>query len=343
MRVFRVGLPLLTGLALLLIAMLSVGASLQSPSLAVVEAVRGAVLAGAAAVVLLLTAIAIARRTRAGQVLGVLVAFLAILGGVALVVVELPYLADGGLGAALGGGVMVLAGIWIVVWLIYGLVMLRGRASFAADWQPMDRRFGIVVGSIAAIATAAFLAAGFVLEDGTNAAANDQAARVALVVATSIDAHVIGATYRSSADGSMQVQTLTLELSFTGGSEYRLARAPTLCLTDVATSLDPGYKPRTFCWGTGGAPLVLSDAFSDLTMPSTSRRIRLDLARGDSPCAFGAGSWEGQVQIAPLGIDAGAEPEAYAATTSFRLDSAQAPAASGTAVADACLASTVSP
>src|SRR4029079_276742 len=122
--------------------------------------------------------------------------------------------------------------------------------------------------------------------DQAAAAETGRTNAAALVATTSIDARVIDATYGPDPDGTAAsvVETLTLELTFAGSPDYRLARAPTVCLTDAVTAGDPAFKPDTFCWGGSGAAIALSDSFRDMVMPASPRIVRLDLARTGSPC-----------------------------------------------------------
>jgi len=347
MRFYRVGLPALTGLVLIFVAFQSIRVVAQEPSPALLDAVHGWLLPLVLAVALLLATLAISRRTRSGYLLGVGLAAVMVLGGLVLIVTEIPYLAGGGLGAALGAGVVILASAWILAWAVYGISMRRARATFAAGWQPDDRRFGIVLGSLAVFAAAAYVSLGFVLSDQAAAVETGRIDAAALVAGTTFEARVITVSYGPAPDGASAsvVEKLTLQLTFLSASAYRLARVPTACLTDAATSRDSAFKPDVFCWGGGGSAIVLSDGFRDLTMPASSRTVRLELERGASLCAFGAGAWDAQVQIAPLVADAlpGVDPEVSTRTASFVLASSEAPPPSGTPVVSTCLASTVSP
>lgn len=309
--------------------------------------VRGGLVPIAIAVALILVSLAVSSRSLAGYMLGIATATLMILAGVGLIIVEIPYVNEGGLGAAFGGGFVVAAVIWIVVWLGYGLSMRRARASFAAGWQSDDRGIGIVIASLAIFATAAYLSLGFVLSDRAGAAERGRSDAEALVAGTTIEARVIDATYSPTADGTSapKVEKLTLDLGFMSTPSYGLAQIPTVCLTDSATARDPAFKPDVYCWGTAGPALVLADGFRDLTMPPSVRHVQLELARGDSLCAFGPGAWEAQVQIAPLvgDGDTGTAPEVYVHTTTFVVESSLPPPPSGVTADGGCFASTVSP
>jgi len=343
MRVFRVGLPFLTGIAVLVIAVLSVSSRLGEPQLGVVDAVRVALPMIAIAVLLLLVAVAIARRSRAGQVLGLGLAILAVLAGVGAIVVELPYLAEGGLSAALGGGVVILAGIWIVIWLLYGLAMLRGRGSFDAAWQPLDRRFGIVMAAVVLFTGAAYVALGAVVGDAAAAAAGDELDAAALVADTSVAIDVVSTTFGPNAGSGATVDRMTLDLTFSSLATYTLGQAPTICLTDAATAADPAFKASGFCWGTDGSPFVVSDGFGDLHMPAAGRHVRLALDGASSPCAFGAGPWQALVTIAPRGVASAGTLQAYAISAPFRVPLTAGATPGVPPVASSCIASTVSP
>jgi len=347
MRSYRVGLPALTGLLVLLTAVFGIPAAGQDSGPRLVGVVHAWLPPLAFAVGLLLISLAISRGTRLGYGLGLGLAVVMVLGGLAVVALEVPYLAQGGLGAALGAGVVILASAWILAWAIHGISMHRARATFAAGWQADDRRFGIVLGSLAAFAAAAYVSLGFVTSDQAAAAETGRTDAAALVAGTTIEGRVINVSYGPAPDGASAsvVEKLTLELTFAGAPGYLLAKVPTVCLTDAATARDPAFKPDVYCWGGGGSAFALSDAFRDLTMPAASRTVRLELERGASLCAFGAGAWDAQVQIAPQVADAlpGADPEVSTRTAAFVLASSEAPPPSGTPVVSTCLASTVSP
>ena len=89
------------------------------------------------------------RRSRAGYLLGIADRGPRDRGGLAAIVAEIPYLAEGGLGGALGGGVVVVAVLWIgPVGRLWRLDMAvaplvrwpRGRAG--------DRTIGIVLSGV---------------------------------------------------------------------------------------------------------------------------------------------------------------------------------------------------
>ena len=348
MRAFRVGLPALTGLVIIFVAMQAIRVELQNSGTALLDTVHAWLPPLAFAIGLLLISLAISRRTRLGYGLGLGLAIVMVLGGLAVVALEVPYLAQGGLSAALGAGVVILASAWILAWAIHGISMRRARATFAAGWQANDRRFGIVLGSLAGFAAVAYLSLGFVLTDQAAAVETSFSEAASLVAFTAIDVRVIEATFGQSTDGTaaQQVEKLTLALTFTAHSAYVLARVPTVCLTDAVTSRDPAFKPDVYCWGGGGSAIALSDPFGDLAMPTSPRTVRLELERGASLCGFGAGEWDAQVQIAPRSADAlpGAAPEVYTHTSTFVVEPPPgAPTLGETTVGGSCLGSTVSP
>jgi hypothetical protein len=191
MRIYRIGLPVLTGLVILFGAQQSIRLALDNSDTALLSAVYAWLLQVAVAIGLLLAALAISRRSRLGYFLGVGIAVVMGLGGLALIVSEVPYLAGGGLGGALGAALVVLASAWILAWAVHGISMRRARASFAPAWQPIDRRLGIVLGSLAVFTAAAYVSLGLVVSDRAAAAEMSLTEATALVDATSIEAHVI--------------------------------------------------------------------------------------------------------------------------------------------------------
>jgi hypothetical protein len=347
MRIYRIGLPVLTGLVILFGAQQSIRLALDNSDTALLSAVYAWLLQVAVAIGLLLAALAISRRSRLGYFLGVGIAVVMGLGGLALIVSEVPYLAGGGLGGALGAALVVLASAWILAWAVHGISMRRARASFAPAWQPIDRRLGIVLGSLAVFTAAAYVSLGLVVSDRAAAAEMSLTEATALVDATSIEAHVIEVSYGPAPDDATAsvVEKLTLQLTFIGAPDYRLARVPSVCLTEAAMAHNPAFKPGVYCWGGGGSAIALSDSFRDMAMPASPRTVQLSLERGASLCAFGAGEWTAEVRIAPLvaGADAGSEPEVYFRMASFVVASSEASPLSATEPGSSCIDSTVSP
>src|SRR6476661_5154157 len=202
MRAFRVGLPALTGLVIIFVAMQAIRVELQNSGTALLDTVHSWLPPVAFAVGLLLVALAISRRSRAGYAVGLGLAVVMVLGGVALIAIEIPYLAAGGLGAALGAGVVILASVWILAWAIHGISMRRAQATFAAGWQANDRRFGIVLGSLAGFAAVAYLSLGFVLSDRAAAVETSFSEAASLVAFTTTDVRVIEASFGPATDGT---------------------------------------------------------------------------------------------------------------------------------------------
>lgn len=349
MRLIRVAAPALVGALLLFIAVQTIATGLGDYGESAIQAFRGGLIPAAIGVGLLLAALAIARRSRAGYLLGITVAALMILAGLALIVIEIPYLRDGGLSAAFAGAFIVAAVIWLLLWAGYGLSVRRSRASFATALEPGDRRMGMVLAGLVVFAAGAYLTLGAI---DSNAAANqaiDQAQAAALVAGTTIEAHVVDVSVSAgSADSraSQPVEHLTVEIAIYSDTSYRLAAAPRLCLTDLATYRDPGYKPDVYCWGTPDPSETVGAAVGDLTVSPDRRRIRLELDRGASLCPFEAGGWNAELSLTPQlgatpGGGVGAAPELYKISITFEVSGATVspPDSAG----PSCIAATVSP
>jgi hypothetical protein len=161
MRVIRVGLPALVGLLVLLFGIQSVSAGLQSGDVgAMASEIQVGILPVGIGIVLLLASLAAARRTRLGFFLGLGVGVLMAVGGLATIAVEVPFLQKGGLGASIGGGLIVVAVVWTVLWLVYTLRLSKAKADFAPTWLPSDRRLAIVVAVVIVMAVGTFLGIG---------------------------------------------------------------------------------------------------------------------------------------------------------------------------------------
>src|SRR6188472_971182 len=108
MRVVRVGLPAIVGLLFLLFGMQSIASGIQNgdPG-AFASEIQVGVLPLAIGIVLLLASVAVARRTRLGYWLGLGAGLLMVVAGIGVIVAEIPFLQDGGLGAAIGGGIVI--------------------------------------------------------------------------------------------------------------------------------------------------------------------------------------------------------------------------------------------
>ena len=348
MRITRVGPPALVGALLIFFAVQATSTGLGDYGESAIQAFRAGLLPAAFGVALLLAALAIARRSRAGYVLGIGVAALMVLGGLALIVIEIPYIGQGGLSAAFAGGFIVVAVAWGLLWAGYGVSLRRSRASFATTLEPSDRRIGIVLAALAIFSTGAYLALGAIDSSAAASRAIDQAQAAQLVADTSLQVRLIDVRVSpaSGAGTAQPVEHLTLEITISSVTSYRLAAAPRLCLTDVATYEDPAFKPDVYCWGTPDPSDALAATFADMTMSPDRLRVRLDLDRGASLCPFTAGGWNAELRLVPQlgatpGGGVGPAPEVYATWTRFSVESATAipPAGTGTS----CLAETVSP
>ncbi|MEO5705298.1 MAG: hypothetical protein ABIZ52_07130 [Candidatus Limnocylindrales bacterium] len=347
-RFIRAGLPALFGLLTIVYGVQSIADGFQAIGPTPVEVVRTGLVPLLIGAALVLAGLAIGHRSRLGYALGLSVTALMVVAGIGVVVAEVPYLQQGGLSASLGGGVMVLAGLWILFWLLYGRSMRGARASFAPTWQAGDRRMGIVLAALAIFSTGAYFGLGIV---DANAVANesaDQAEAAQLVIGTSIEVNVIDVRTSpgSEVGTSLPIEHLTLEISISGTTPYLLATAPRLCLTDVATFEDPAHKPDVFCWGAPDPSPAIAAAFADLTVSTDRRSFRLDLARGRSLCPFMAGVWNAALQLTPQlratpGGGVGPVPESYTTWTHFTV--ASATAIPPDEAIGSCLAETVSP
>jgi hypothetical protein len=307
MRMIRIGLPALIGAVLIFIAVQSTRTALGDYGESALTAVRGGLLPAAIGAGLLLAALAIARRTRLGYLLGYVVAAGMIAAGLALIAIELPYLASGGLTGTIAAALVVVALVWGLVWAGYAASFRRARATFAHTLEAGDRRFGIVLAGLGIATAATYLSLGVIVDQtGAGIAAGQQEAS-ARVADTSVDISVVDVAFDPApSDGSQApVARLTLELDVHAAQAYTLLEPPRLCLTDAATFADPAFKPDTYCWGTQGESIALTDAFGDLTMPAAARTVRLELQRGDSLCAFTAGAWNADLRIEPLVGDSG--------------------------------------
>jgi hypothetical protein len=347
MRSVHVGLPGLVALVLLASGFQQVVGGVGEPGGSAPAMVRGGLVPISIGVVLLLVALAVGRRSRAGYLLGLWTAILLVLAGIGVVVIEIPYLDRGGLGAALGAGLVVVALLWLVAWAGYGLSMWRARSSFAATWQPGDRRIAIAMAGIVLAAPAAYVALGAVEGQAQDALAADQARAEALVAGTALAVTVVDVTLEPAVAGGSQaaVEHLTVDLELRSTEGYSLAAAPTLCLADLLTAQDPGYKPDTFCWGSPGPAVSLDAALADLAVPTGARTIRVELARGASRCAFPPGRWRADLTLAPrVGTAAGGEaPGTFAISAEVKIPTDVAPPSAAEGQASACIASTISP
>lgn len=262
---------------------------------------RGALVPISIGVVLLLTALAVAKRTRSGLLLGQVVAVAMALAGVAFFVLEIEYLTEGGMSAAFAGPFMVMAVLWSIVWAIYAWRITRARSRFAPDWQPGDRGLGIVLSVLVLLAGGVWLALGNV---EAQAAVDFDAAYAeaqAYIAGTTFEVAVVDFALDESTGGDPApvVEGLVLELTLRSPQSYALMSVPRLCLVDRATADFPAYKEDILCWGTPGTPLDLESDFADLRVLAGDTTVRLELERGTSPCAFRSGTWSAELRLAP--------------------------------------------
>ena len=149
MRLIRIVGPALVGALLLLVAVQTTATGLGENGESAVQAFRSGLVPAAVGVALLLSSLAIARRSRAGYLLGISVAALMVLGGIAVIAVEIEYLGRGGMGAAFAGGFIVVyefsdagtastAGNELAEYLGSG----PGRVQFASDTRFVLRQLG---------------------------------------------------------------------------------------------------------------------------------------------------------------------------------------------------------
>lgn len=346
MRIVRVGLPALVGLIVLYATVTTLASDLRFSAENVPGVLRSAVLPIAIAVTFLIAALALARRSRAGFFLGLAAAAAMTLGGAGLIVIEIGYLNQGGESAAFAGGFIVAAAIWMALWAGYGLALWRARPAFAPTWRRGDRRMAIVLAALVLLAAGSYVGLGSAESAAaeTGAANREQAEQLVLGTSLAVDASNI--TLETSGAGSTPaVASMTIELSVTSLATYELAAVPTLCLTDLATALDPAYKPETYCWGLGGRAITLDAGFERMIVDQGTVTFQLDVMRGDSLCAFGPGAWNAELRIAPRVATAdgsGASVEAFGVSSEFAVAVNGQPV-DGTGPTTDCIASTVSP
>lgn len=304
MQLMRVVFPGVVGGLFLLVGVQSALSGFQPGSgdgVGLVSGVRAGLIPIGIGVALLLATLAISRRIRLGWLLGQAVAGLMALAGLALIVAEIPYLGQPGLSGILVGPFMFIAGVWSLIWTLFGLSIRKGRATFAPDWQANDRRLGIVTGGLVVFVGAAWFALGAMQVMTAAQAEAGFAHAQALVAATTFDVTGFESTLDpASAPGSApEVERLTLDMNLSSPESYALVEPPTLCLTDTATFQDPAYKPDQICWGTTGHALVLAGDFPNLSVAAGRTTIHVELARTGSPCAFTAGEWTAALTLAP--------------------------------------------
>lgn len=82
-----------------------------------------------------------------------------------------------------------------------------------------------------------------------------------------------------------------------------------------------------------------------MTIDHGTITFRLDVSRGNAPCAFGPGRWNAELRIAPRLATAegsGAQVEAFSVSSSFQV-AANGQPADGTAPTTDCIAPPVTP
>lgn len=346
MRAVRVAFPALIGLILLYVAFQSVQSALAGSGESVMAAAQGGTLLGALGAGFLLVALAVSSGSRSGFFLGLGTAILMVLGGVLVIVIELPYVGQGGLGGAIGGGVIIFAGIWILVSLAYFLAIRRARASFAPSMDAGDRRLGIVLGGLAMFAAAAWVAFGAIDTQQVAAGADSRGAAQVLVAGTSLEvaAPDVSVDRASGTDSHPTVLHMIVDVAVTSPERYELAAVPTLCLTDLATAEDPAYKPDTYCWGSQGRAIALDRQYPRLMVDEGSVAFQVELDR-EGLCSFGSGLWNADLRLVPRMTPDTAENdvEAFTLSAQFQVgETGHGPDAPSGPTTD-CFASTVSP
>ena len=337
--------PAIIGGLLVLIGLMPALSGLQAGgSGELVSGVRIAAIPTGIGLALLLTALAIRRQTRLGFLLGIAAAVLMAVAGLGVIVIQIPYLDQGGLSAAFAGPFMAVAATWSLLWAIHGRGIYTARSAFSPTWEANDRRLAIVFAGLVVFSSGLFVSLGLIQDE---ALARDQVAQgeiQVLVAATVLEVRVLDATLGQDpdrADAGPVVERLRLELTVQSPRAYSLVVAPSMCLTDLATFQDPAFKPGTSCWGTPGQGLDLASDFADLVVPSDERTIRVELARTGSSCAFAPGRWNAALTLAPNLAGEAAAPELYMIEASFLVpgETGSVPRPSNGAVAEptACI------
>ena len=337
MTLFRVGWPGLIGLVFLLFGVQSLATGLQSgDSGALADHLRTSAIPNAIGIVLLLVAVAIARRTHLGYLLGKTIGALGVIAGLGLIALEIPYLQAGGESAAFGGGFVIFAALWSLVWLLYTWRLSRAGSSFASGWVPADRRLALVASAIVLVAAGLFVGIGRLQTNATAHAIQDDAQARAVVEATGFRVLVFN-TDITPASGSKPavVDHLTFQVELETRQAYALAAPPTLCLTSLAMHQNPAYKQGMLCWGLPGAADSLRFEFKALSVPQDTTTVMVDLRGAGSPCPFSPGIWNAELTLAPS-IDpgpggVGPAPGPYSINATFQVgDGSDAPPPSGT-------------
>lgn len=323
MRSLRPIPPALIGLLSLYIGINSVAHDLRYYPDTVVAVVRGSLVPIALGAGLLLAALAISRRSRAGYLLGLATAALLILGGLAVIALEVGYISRGDNAAQWAPIFFVGGGSWIAIWALYARSIRRARESFAPTWRPGDRRFAIVLAGLVVFTAAAHIGLGAIERAAAEAgvANRDQAEKLVQGTSLVVDASDVTAESAGATGAPAAVQRMHLDLELSSLATYELAQVPTLCLTDLATARDPHYKPDTYCWGLAGRAVTLDSGFPRLVVEHGTVTFELDVAHAESLCAFGTGRWNAEVRLAPrlAKADGSGNVEAFSVSASFNV------------------------
>lgn len=155
------GLPAILGAILTMLGFQPIiGGFLSAEPGAVANGMHGSVIPLGIGVALLLVALALARRTRLGYLLGIAAGLLLAVGGLGLILLEIPSVLEGGFRGAFTLPVVVIAAGWSVLWLLYARSVSRARSNFAPTWGPNDRRLAIILSALAVFTAGTFIALG---------------------------------------------------------------------------------------------------------------------------------------------------------------------------------------
>ena len=344
MSAFRVGWPALVGLLLVVLGVQSLATGIQSGYVTpLADHVRTSAIPNAIGILFLLTALAVARRIRAGLVLGLVAGALGVASGLALILLEVQYSTAGGEGAAYAVIFYVLGGGWSLIWFLYLWRLARARTDFAVAWAPADRLVAAAIVAVAVVGAGLYAWSGAAQDNAASNRIDGDQART-IVDATEFDVVPLDAAITPGAAGIAPVVTsLTIQVDLRSQTSYALAAAPTLCLTSQAVHLDPRYKSGPMCWGLPGPDDSLRYRFADLTVPQDTTTFTLALHGPGSPCPMSPGVWNAELTLSPA-LNAGATgigpaPERYSRNSTFQVgDDSMVPPPSGTADAAAgCL------
>jgi len=298
-----VAFPALVGVGLLILGAQTVLDALRYTfTTDITSALTSSVVPLSVGAALLLVALAVARGTRLGRLLGTGTAVLFVVAGIALIVAEARYLGEGGFGGALAGPIIAIAIGWVLVSVAFGVGLWRRASAFAPAWARADRWIAAALVALIVVGSGATYGLGAVQGQAQVDADKGQAGAEALVAALDVEVRVLDAVLAARpSDGSPPVvERLSLELTIRSPQAFGLHTVPSLCLIDDATRVDPAFKPGTLCWGGAGGPITLERSFSDLTMAQGSTTVGLELDGAASICAFVAGPWSAELTIDPV-------------------------------------------